>query len=164
MTMNYDLKITAHCQEVAAQGCITLWALRRTFTKLDTTMFTTVYTTLVRNKLENCVQAASPCLKGDLHIMEKVQKAATSTIPELRGSPYKERLEKLDLFTLSYLRLIGYLILVYRILRNVFGPNISSPFLVTRSVHLRGHSRRVEKPGTNKISVAHRFSPRVINS
>ncbi|CAH8516651.1 unnamed protein product [Schistosoma margrebowiei] len=135
--------------------------LKRTFTKFDTTMFTT---SLVRTKLENCVQAASPCLKGDSDILEKVQRTATRGILELRGLSYKERLEKLNLFTLSYRRLRGDLILIYRILRHDFGPKLFSLFLPTRSGHLRGHSRRVEKPRTNKIPVAYRFSHRVINT
>ncbi|CAH8652546.1 unnamed protein product [Schistosoma bovis] len=164
VTVSSDLKTTAHCREVAVKGFRTLWALKRTFTKLDTTMFTTLYISLVRTKLENCAQAASPCLKGDSDILEKVQRAATRAIPELRGLSYKQRLEKLNLFTLSYRRLRGDLILMYRIMRNDFGPNLFSLFLPTRSGHLRGHSRRVEKPRTNKISVAYRFSHRVINT
>lgn len=48
--------------EVTAKGFRTTYALRWTFTKLDTTA---VYTTLVRTKFEKCVQAVSPCLKGD---------------------------------------------------------------------------------------------------
>ncbi|CAH8587944.1 unnamed protein product [Schistosoma guineensis] len=164
VTVSNDLKTTAHCQEVAVKGFRTLWALKRTFTKFDTTMFTTLYTSLVRTKLENCAQAASPCLKGDSEILEKVRRAVTCAIPELRGLSYKERLEKLDLFTLSYRRLRGDLILMYRILRNDFGPKLFSLFLPTRAGHLRGHSRRVEKPRTNKIPVAYRFSHRVINT
>lgn len=46
--------------------------LRRTFTKLDIIMFTIVYTTLVRTRLENCVQVASLSLKGDWDILGNV--------------------------------------------------------------------------------------------
>lgn len=51
MMVSHDLKTTALCQEVADKGFGTLWALRRTFTKLNTAMFTTVYITLVRTTL-----------------------------------------------------------------------------------------------------------------
>ncbi|KAH9590904.1 hypothetical protein MS3_00003399 [Schistosoma haematobium] len=85
VTVSNDLKTTAHCREVAAKEFRTLWPLKTTFTRLDTTMFTTAYTSLVRTKPENCAQAASPCLKGDSDILEKVQRAATLAIPELRG-------------------------------------------------------------------------------
>lgn len=56
VTVSHDLRTTAHCREVAAKRFRTLWALRQPFTKLDTTMFTTVYSTSLRTKLENCVQ------------------------------------------------------------------------------------------------------------
>lgn len=62
------------------------------------------------------------CAKGDSDILEKVRRAATRTTPELKGLPCKERLEKLDLVTMSYCRPRGDLILMYRILINDFGP------------------------------------------
>ncbi|CAH8474993.1 unnamed protein product [Schistosoma rodhaini] len=123
VTVSHDLNTMAHCCEVAAKGFGTLWALRRTFTKLDTTI---VYTTLMRSKLGNYVSAASPCLKGDSDILENVQRAATRAILELRTLLYKDRLEKLDLFTLSYRRLRGDLISMFKIPINAFGPNLSS--------------------------------------
>lgn len=133
VTVSCDIKTTANCHKVLAKRFETLWALRRTFTNLDTNMFTTEYTTLVRSKLENCVQTASSCLKGDLDILEKVQRKATCEIPELRGLPYKEWLEKLYLIDLFYRRLSGDLIVMYRIIRNDSVSDISSLFLPSRS-------------------------------
>ena len=67
--VGHNLKTTVHSREFAAKWLKTLSAIRRTFTKLDTTMFITVYTILMRTKLENCVQTASPCLKSDSDIV-----------------------------------------------------------------------------------------------
>lgn len=77
VTMSRQLMTTTHCVEIVTREFRTLWALRRTFTKLKTSMFTTVYATLVRAKFEKCVQATSPRLKGNSDTVEKVQRAAT---------------------------------------------------------------------------------------
>lgn len=81
-----------------------------TFNKIDTTMFTGVYTTLMRIKLETFVQATSLCLKGDLDILKNVQRAASRAIPKLRSLPYKEALEELYSITLPYRRIRDKLI------------------------------------------------------
>ncbi|VDP48995.1 unnamed protein product [Schistosoma curassoni] len=88
VTVGHDLKTTAPCRKVAAKEFRTHWALKWTFAKLDTTMFTTVFTSLVRTKLENPVQAASACLKDDSGVVEKMKRSATRASQELRGLPY----------------------------------------------------------------------------
>lgn len=80
VTVCHDLKVTAHCREVAVKGYRSLCTLRRTITELGATMFNTAYITLVRTKLENCAQAASPYLKSDSDFLEKVQRPASRAI------------------------------------------------------------------------------------
>lgn len=68
---------TTHCREYALEEMGILWYFGLTFTKLHTTMFTTVLTILLRTKLKNCIQAASPCFKVDLNILGELQRSAT---------------------------------------------------------------------------------------
>nr|CAH8845910.1 unnamed protein product [Trichobilharzia regenti] len=162
--VSHDLKTTAHCRAVAARSFRSLWAIRRAFTRITRDMFTSLYTSLVRSRLENCIQAASPCLKGDSHILESVQRKATRMVHGIANLSYEERLDSLNLFSLSYRRQRGDLITMFKILNNDYGPDLFSLFLPTRSEHLRGHSRRVQKPRRNHIAVEYWFSHRVINS
>lgn len=53
---------------------------------------------------------------------------------------------------------------MYRILENVIEPDAFLRFPPVRSGQLKGLSRRVQKPRTDKISVEYRFSYQVINS
>jgi len=48
-----------------------------------------------------------PCKKGDIEIIEKVQKRATKLIISLKHLSYSERLKQLKLPTLKYRRLHG---------------------------------------------------------
>lgn len=77
VALSHGVKTTAHCHEVATKRCGALWALSRTLTKLDTSIFTTVYTTSVRSELDNRSQAASSCLNGVSDILENVRSEAS---------------------------------------------------------------------------------------
>ena len=102
VTVSQDLKTTAHCRAIAAKGFRTLWSIRRAFSHLDAKTFLTLYTVFVRPRLEYCIQAASPCLKKDSELLERVQRTATRLIPGIAKLPYGTRLTKLHLFPLSY--------------------------------------------------------------
>lgn len=53
---------------------------------------------------------------------------------------------------------------MYRILENDIKPDAFLRFPPVRSGQLKGLSRRVQKPRTDKISMEYRFSYQVINS
>ncbi|CAH8447575.1 unnamed protein product [Schistosoma bovis] len=161
--VSQDLKTTAHCRAIAAKSFRTLWSIRRAFSHVDTKTFLTLYTVFVRPKLEYCIQAASPCLKKDRELLEKVQRMATKLVPAIAKLPYESRLAKLNLFPLSYRRTRGDLITVYKLLSDKFAPNMPSFFLSSKTDNLRGHSKKVHKPRTNYLSADYRLSHRIIN-
>ena len=64
-------------------------------------MFTKLYTTYVRPHLEYCSAAWNPHLKKDIFKLERVQRAATKLVPEIRFLDYNSRLSILGLQKLS---------------------------------------------------------------
>ena len=80
-----------------------------------------LYKTLVRPHLEYCVQFWSPYYRKDIIKLERVQKRFIRMLPGLDGLSYKERLERLGLFSLVRRRLWGGLIEVYKIMRDIEG-------------------------------------------
>ncbi|KAH9592422.1 hypothetical protein MS3_00004352 [Schistosoma haematobium] len=161
--VSQDLKTTAHCRAIATKGFRTLWSIRRVFSHVDAKTFLTLYTVFVRPKLEYCIQAASPCLKKDSELLEKVQKTATKLIPGIAKLPYESRLANLNLSPLSYRRTRGDLITVFKLLSDKFAPNMPSFFLSSETENLREHSEKVHKPRTNYLSADYRLSHRIIN-
>ncbi|CAH8623495.1 unnamed protein product [Schistosoma bovis] len=161
--LSHDLKTTAHCKAAAVKGFRALWSLRRAFKSFDEETFRILYPIYVRPHLEYCIQAASPCLVKDTNSIERVQRVGTKLVKGLSRLPYDERLKRLNLFPLSYRRTRGDLILAFRIFNYDLGVNMSYLFAPSSTNNLRGHSKKVHKPRSNKLKVGSRFSHRVVN-
>ncbi|CAH8584143.1 unnamed protein product [Schistosoma intercalatum] len=152
--LSNDLKTTSHCKAAAAKGYRVLWSIRRSFQYLDDEMFGLLCPFYVRSHLEYGIQA---------DMLERVQRRATKMVQGLAGLSYEDRLRHLNLFPLSYRRIRGDLILAYRILNDDLGINMSYLLLPSRTDHLRGHSKKAQKPRSNRLRLEFRFSHRVVN-
>ncbi|VDP68275.1 unnamed protein product [Schistosoma curassoni] len=161
--LSNDLKTTSHSKAAAAKGYRLLWSIRRSFQYLDDEMFVLLYPIYVRPHLEYGIQAASLCFKYEADMLERVQQRATKMVQGLSGLSYENRLRHLNLFPLSYPRIRGDLILAYRILNDDLGINMSYLLLPSRTDHFRGHSKKVQKPRSNRLRLEFRFSHRVVN-
>ena len=102
-----------------------------------------LYKTLVRTHLEYCVQFWSPYYRKDIIKRERVQKRFTRMLPGLDGLSYKERLDRLGLFSLERRRLRGELIEVYKIMRGI--DQLDSQYLFPKvgESKTRGHRFKV---------------------
>ena len=141
-----------------------LGILRRTFKHIDISSFKTIYTTYVRPKLEYAVQAWNPYYAKDIEILERVQKYATSLVPELRNLNYSQRLDRLKLYSLEDRRTRGDLIYTYKLFQDqsAVKPEI---FFQKANSHTRGHSLKLYKPTLQKnlLPRKHFYSIRIIN-
>jgi ribonuclease P/MRP protein subunit RPP40 len=104
------LKPSQQCAKSAATARKIIGMVRRNFKRLDKKEFNLVRKTYIRPHLEYCVQAWSPYLVKDISTIEKVQKAETNLVPELKKLTYQEKLNKLGLTTLKEMRIRGDLI------------------------------------------------------
>jgi len=104
-----------------------------------------LYQSLVRPKLEYCVQAWRPYLKKDIDLLQKVQRRATRLMTSDKSLSYIDRLQKFGLTTLEARRLRGDLIEVFKMFKG-FDNIMLNDFFKLSSTTLRGHSLKIYKP------------------
>jgi len=85
------VKSSAQCIRAAAKAR----------SKLDETYFLILCKTYIRLHMEYCMQVLSPYLQKDIQILEKVQQAASKTVPRLNNFGYEDRLNQLGLTYLN---------------------------------------------------------------
>ena len=109
-----NLKFEAHAEHAAAKASSVMGQLKRTFNYWTKHTFKILFSTYVRPHLEYAATVWSPYRKKDISTIEKIQRRATKTVPELRNLSYHDRLIELNLTTLEERRLRGDLIQFFK--------------------------------------------------
>ena len=118
----------------------------------------------MRPLLEYCSQCWSPYLQKDKLVLVKVQKTFTKMITGMKSLSYKERLNRLGLFSLERRRKRRELIEVFKALSGSSSPELRNLFRVRSDSALRGPQLTLEKPRSNTSIRLQFFSNRVINA
>ena len=95
--------------------------------------------------------------------LERVQKRATKTIPELKALCYEDRLKALKLPTLAYRRVRGDMIEAYKITNGIYDTEVVPNLKFRENVSLRGHSKTLRKDRVNKRIRANSLTQRIVN-
>ena len=91
--MSNDLKPSKQCVSAVKKANLTLGMNKRHIVLRDKNPIVRLYKSLVRPKLEYCIQAWNPLLIKDIELLEQVQHRATKLIPEIAHLPYHDRLK-----------------------------------------------------------------------
>ena len=100
--------------------------IRRTFKHLDIPTFIPLYKSLVRSYLDYAASIYYPFKMKLIHQIESVQKRATKQVPELKHLSYPERLKKLNLPTLSFRRVRGDMIEMFKITNGIYDEKVTN--------------------------------------
>ena len=121
--------------------------IRRIFQHLDEETFIPLYKALVRTHLDYASTVWAPYKVRLVEMIEGVQRRATKQIPSLRQLSYSERLQKLKLPTLSYRRIRGDMIEVYKITTGKYDPKIGGLLKMrndqTNRTTTRGNTKKI---------------------
>ena len=142
---------------------MTLGMIKRHIVTRDKSTIVRLYKSLVRPKLEYCIQSWNPSLIKDIELLEQVQHRATKLIQEISHLSYHERLKHLNLSTLELRRHRGDFIETFKILKGKEGIPMNSLFSLNTSV-TRGTSLKLNKPRSRLNIRQNFFSQRVINA
>ncbi len=123
-----------------------------------------LYKSLVRPRLEYCIQAWSPFLRKDIDMLERVQSRATKMIEGYDKYSSEERLLKTGLIPLEKRRVRGDLIQVFKMLKGFEKTDFNRFFKISPVCKTRGHSYKLIKQSCNGDLRKNFFTQRVVNS
>ena len=121
---------------------------------------------MVRPIVEYANAGWSPHTKKNSKPIENIQRHYTKKIKGLKDKSYSERLKLLKLPSLSFRRLRGDLIEVYKIVHNIYDPITTNKLLTqisASSTTRQSNSIKLFKKGTNKNKYKNFFTNRIIN-
>ena len=117
--LSFDKHISAICNKANSMFAV----LRRSFQFIDKETFVPLYKTLVRTHLDYASPVYNPYKVKHIEQLEAVQRRATQQIPGMKGKSYCKRLRALNLPTLSYRRIRGDMIEIYKIIKEIYDSN-----------------------------------------
>ncbi|KAK3084399.1 hypothetical protein FSP39_012905 [Pinctada imbricata] len=108
---------------------------------MDCKTFVPLYKTLVRTHLDFTSSVWAPYKQKHIEQIEAVQRRATKQLPGKKELSYPERLRKLKLPTLSYHRIRGDMIEVFKILTGKYDKNASHCLKLWKDMAVRSSER-----------------------
>ena len=148
-----------HISQAVKKANAKLAIIRRSFVYIDEKILVQLYTSLVRPILEYGNVIWSPHLQSHIKQLEGVQHRATKLLSSLSGLSYPERLKTLNLPSLSYRRMRGDAIEMYKYCHNNYSVS-EKPFTLVRDVNnqivTRDHGFKIRKE-KNKTALRTRF-------
>ena len=153
-------KVGNQCLKAAKNGNKTLGMIKRTFACRNKNIMIKLYKSLVRPKLEYCIQAWRPHFKKDIDILEKVQRRATRMIEGCKGLDYETRLRVTGLTTLETRRERADMLEVFKILKGMEGLQ-EKDFFVRHNERGRGHNFKLYKKRFNLDIAKFSFGNRI---
>ena len=151
VTMSSDGTFSEHIQKICLSARnMCAWILR-TFSDRSCDLMLTTWKSLVLPIVDYCSQLWCPLKKGDIQLIEDIQKAFTRKIPH-KGHDYWKRLRTLRLYSLERRRERYRIIYVWKMLESI-APNLSSDSNQIKSYTSLRHGRRcVVPPISNAVS------------
>ncbi len=153
LTLKNDLKSSKQCSEVGKIAN----KLGHTFEHKSEKVILTLYNFLVRPLLAYCIQFWCPYYRMDIDKLERVQRRVTKMIPRLRCKPYEERLQELNLFSLSKRRMRGDLIEVFKMFKGFVNVDVNDYFTLAQSRVTRGNGYATASKGFSSQEAKHFF-------
>ena len=143
-----QLSFSKHMQQQInkANSIMGLIVIRRTYTYFDEQSFKYLFQALVRPHLEYAAAVWSPYKSSDIENIENVQRRATKLIPSLKNLEYADRLRKLKMPTLKYMRHRGEMIETFKIMSGIYDKEVTDGMLeLDENTRTRGHEKKLKK-------------------
>ena len=161
VTITEGLTPDRHISRITGEMTSLLRRIKMAFSYLDVDMMRKVICAMIRPRLEYAAIVWSPHTKKNIRKLERVQRAATKLVPELREMTYMERLKKMEIPTLESRRERGDLISVYKMVNGL--DRMGEDLLELDGGNTRGHGKKLKKERCIRDIKKYSFPHRVVN-
>ena len=147
VTIDHELKFHQQTAASVKKANRVLGIIKKSFSHLDETTLPLLYKTLVRPYLEyaNVVWGGGAHFKGDIKLVEKVQRRATKLAQKYKTMPYEDRLRALELPSLVPRRRRGYMIFTYNLMNGKTNIDSNIFFTFTKPQHQGSWSYNIQR-------------------
>ena len=150
-----------HIAEKVKKANQIMGTIRRSFKYMNEEMFVILYTSLVRPHLEYASSVWRPYKIKYIEQLETVQRRATKQIKSLQHLEYADRLKRLNMFSLSFRRLRGDMIEVFKIVNGIYDSDVTPQLTFSKNTRSRGNLLKLEIPKSKQNSRKNFFTVRV---
>ena len=139
-----------------------LGIIKRNLINMDSNTFIKLYKTMVRSQMDYAVSIWSPHHKAEIDDIEKVQKRATKMVKRCKQMIYTEKFKFLSLPTLSYRRIRGDMIEVFKILKGKYDEQVTPNLNMSENTRTRGHTLKLETVRAHYDGRKYFFNDRIV--
>jgi ribonuclease P/MRP protein subunit RPP40 len=160
-----NLKPSAHCSNIVLKANARAKLILKAFLSCDYKSLARALAVYVRPLLEYCSPAWSPHNKGDIDLIENVQRAFTRKVYymcNLQYVSYNERLLFLGLERLELRRLHADVVFMYKLVKGFVSCNLSHELNFVNNGTTRGHRFKLFISRCNKLVLSSFFLNRVL--
>jgi len=163
--VSYDnkLRCAPHIDKIVSRASLRSKLILNCFQSRNPSLLIRAFCTFVRPTLEYCSVVWSPGFKKDISRIEAVQRRFTKRLAGLRNMPYCDRLNYLNLDSLTNRRVKSDLLMCYKILHGYVDVDISSFFARVTGGVTRGNDMKLYKSRLYSVRDGNFFCNRVIN-
>jgi ribonucleases P/MRP protein subunit RPP40 len=156
-------KWSEQCKKAVKKANAVLGMIKRTIKNKTKNNILRLYKTLVRPRLEYCVQVWSPYYIKDIILVEKVQRRALKMIKGFKELSYEERLGRCKLDSLEKRRVRGDLIETFKMVKGFSGLKAETLFAGSSTKYLRGNNFKLFKHSCRLDQRKYFFSHRIVD-
>jgi hypothetical protein len=157
-----DLDLSKHIEAQVNKANRILGLIRRSFEYMDKDIMKLMFCALVRPHLEYACSVWSPRYEKDRTLIEQVLRRATKCVPGLSNLAYEDRLKVMKIPSMSYRRIRGDLIEMYKFTHGLY--DCKMPFDFSTDSRTRGHMYKLKKQRCDTSLRQNFFSNRVFTT
>ena len=161
VTVTERLTPEKHINRITGEVSNLLKRVKIAFMYFDVDMMKKLIVSLIRPRLEYAATVWSPYLKKDIRKLERVQRAATKLVPELKDLPYQQRLDRMQITSLEDRRERGDLINVFKMVNGL--DRFGGELLRLDEGATRGHGKKLRKDRCLKDVKKFGFPHRIVD-